>query len=527
MGLNSALTHTVLPRRTYLIRSLIAASLLFFIFTAATLYTIALKNKQQQQQVSERTVQYSTEYLQNLTGTMKRLSQLPESNCEMATDQLSRDAALTLGVRDFLLVRDGMVYCSSATGEMSLSVEDIFAGMDWHKSLDIKLEQGTSFIPNRPVIAVWYRNPDMSDSGILATIELTLSPYMLFAQTDEGYHGFALIVGNRALTSIGRSLLDVKDLPRSHYNELKVGDYPFTLRLYAPQLTGENIRFTLLASLLLSLMVGALLYFTLVSRHSPEREIMQALKHGQFFIEYQPVIETQSLKVAGMEALIRWQHPIEGRIPPDVFITFAESQGMIVQLTQHMMQLVAQDAHQFKEVMPPKAKFSINISPHHMSKTSFRDDVMKFLQMLPEDYFQIVFEITERGMIDNESAMREFNWLRQQGIEIAIDDFGTGHSALIYLEKFTLDYLKIDRGFVMSIDQNTLIAPVLDTVLKLTEELNLKTVAEGVETAQQAKYLRKHGVTLLQGFLYSKPLSVSDLMLFTLKVNSGEIVPGE
>jgi len=210
-----------------------------------------------------------------------------------------------------------------------------------------------------------------------------------------------------------------------------------------------------------------------------------------------------------------------------VFITFAESQGMIVQLTQHMMQLVAQDAHQFKEVMPPKAKFSINISPHHMSKTSFRDDVMKFLQMLPEDYFQIVFEITERGMIDNESAMREFNWLRQQGIEIAIDDFGTGHSALIYLEKFTLDYLKIDRGFVMSIDQNTLIAPVLDTVLKLTEELNLKTVAEGVETAQQAKYLRKHGVTLLQGFLYSKPLSVSDLMLFTLKVNSGEIVPGE
>ncbi|QMV51137.1 cyclic di-GMP phosphodiesterase [Ewingella americana] len=525
MGLNSALTHSVLPRRTYLIRSLIAATLLFFIFTAATLYTIAIKNKQQQQQVSDRTVEYSKAYLQNLTGTMKRLSQLPEKNCEMATDQLSRDAALTLGVRDFLLVREGRVYCSSATGEMSLSVQDFFSGLDWHKPLDIQLEQGTSFIPNRPVIAVWYRNPEVSDSGILATIELTLSPYMLFAQTDEGYHGFALIVGDRALTSMGSSLLAVKDLPHSHYSEIKIDDYPFTLRLYAPQLTGENIRFTLLASLLLSLMVGALIYFTLVNRHSPEREVLLGLKHNQFFVEYQPVMETQSLKVAGIEALMRWQHPVEGRIPPDIFINFAESQGLIEMLTRRVMQLAAADAHRLMQVLPPKAKFSINISPHHMKKSSFRDDVMDFLFAMPKDYFQVVFEITERGMVDNESAMREFNWLRQQGIEIAIDDFGTGHSALIYLEKFTLDYLKIDRGFVMSIDQNTLIAPVLDTVLKLTEELNLKTIAEGVETVQQAKYLRKHGVSLLQGFLYSKPLPVDEIINYTRQINGGLLTP--
>lgn len=527
MGLKSALTHAVLPRRSYLIKSLIAATLLFFVFSAATLYVIALKNEQQQQLIGARTAQFSTTYLQNLTDTMKRLSQMPERSCDMAEDQLSRDAALTLGVRDFLLVRDGLVYCSSATGEMTLSVEDIFSGVDRHKKLDIKLEQGTSFVPNRPVIAIWYRDPDSEGSGVLATIELTLSPYMLFAQSDEGYHGFALIIGDNALTSLSTTLEAVKDLPHSHYSEIKVGNYPFTLRLYAPQITGENIRFTLLAALLLSLMVGALIYFTLVSRHSPEREIMRALKDGQFFVEYQPVMETQSLKVAGLEALMRWQHPLEGRIPPDIFISYAESQGMIVPLTQRMMELAAADAHRLRQVMPLKAKFGINISPHHMDKVSFRDDVMNFLSAMPEDHFQIVFEITERGMIDNESAMREFNWLRRQGIEIAIDDFGTGHSALIYLEKFTLDYLKIDRGFVMSIDQNTLIAPVLDTVLKLTEELKLKTVAEGVETVQQAEYLRKHGVTLLQGYLYSKPLPVEELVRFTQEVNGVEAVQEE
>lgn len=527
MGLKSALTHTVLPRRNYLIKSIVAATLLFFVFSAATLYVIALKNEQQQQLIGARTVQFSTTYLQNLTDTMKRLGHMPDKSCDMASDQLSRDAALTLGVREFLLVREGMVYCSSATGEMTLTVEDIFSRIDWHKPLDIQLEQGTRFVPNRPVIAIWYRDPDSAGNGVLATIELTLSPYLLFTQNDEGYHGFALIIGDSALTSISTALIPIKNLPDSHYSEITVGDYPFTLRLYAPQITGENIRFTLLAAILLSLMVGALIYFTLVSRHNPEREIILGLRDGQFFVEYQPVMETQTLKVAGLEALMRWQHPVEGRIPPDIFISYAESQGMIVPLTQRMMQLAAADAHRLKRVMPFKAKFGINISPHHMNKVSFRDDVMNFLSAMPEDHFQIVFEITERGMIDNENALREFNWLRHQGIEIAIDDFGTGHSALIYLEKFTLDYLKIDRGFVMSIDQNTLIAPVLDTVLKLTEELKLKTVAEGVETVQQAEYLRNHGVTLLQGYLYSKPLSVEELMHFTLETNGGDVLPEE
>ncbi|MGC6386362.1 cyclic di-GMP phosphodiesterase [Ewingella sp. S1.OA.A_B6] len=521
MELKSALTHAVLPRRNSLIKSLIIATLLFFVFSTATLYIIALKNEQQMQLIGARMAHFSSFFFQNLTNTMKRLSQLPDKSCNVAEDQLSRDAAITLGIRDFLLVRAGQIYCSSATGKMTLAVDDLFPGLDWHKSFDIRLERGTRFVPNRPVIAIWYGS---AGNGILSTIELTLSPYMLFVKPEEGYHGIALIIGDKALTSDNARLIEVKDLSGSHYSETKMVDYPLTLRLYAPQITIENILFTLLATLLLSLMLGALIYFTLLSRHSPEREIIRGLRDGHFFVEYQPVMETQSLKVAGLEALMRWQHPFEGRIPPEVFISYAESHGMIAPLTQRMMQLAAEDAHHLMQVMPYKSKFGINISPHHMNKISFRDDVMNFIFAMPADHFQIVFEITERSMIDNESAVREFNWLRRQGIEIAIDDFGTGHSALIYLQKFTLDYLKIDRGFVMSIDQKTLIAPVLDTVLKLTEELQLKTVAEGVETVQQAEYLRKHGVTLMQGYLYSKPLSVEDLIRFTLEVNNGDRV---
>ena len=117
-------------------------------------------------------------------------------------------------------------------------------------------------------------------------------------------------------------------------------------------------------------------------------------------------------------------------------------------------------------------------------------------------------------MVETEDALEKFDWLRHQGIEIAIDDFGTGHSALIYLEKFRLDFLKIDRGFVTTIGRQTVTAPVLDTVLNLTRELRLKTVAEGVETPQQAHYLREHGVTYLQGYLYSRPLTPAGLKEF-------------
>lgn len=110
--------------------------------------------------------------------------------------------------------------------------------------------------------------------------------------------------------------------------------------------------------------------------------------------------------------------------------------------------------------------------------------------------------------------------MRSQGVQIAVDDFGTGHSALIYLERFTLDYIKIDRGFVSTIGVNTVAAPVLDAVLMLAKKLNIETVAEGVETEQQLHYLAQHSVNYLQGYLLSKPLSVEDLITFCNKKNS-------
>lgn len=514
MGLKAALMHTVLPKRRYLKRSLFFSVLFFILFTLITVTVIKANNVREQNEIAQRTEEFSAHYFLQLTDTMRTIGLLISQPCSSIASEINRSAALSIGVRDFQLVRNGIIYCSSASGNQHIAASTTLHGINLAEPMAVKLQMGTSAVPDRPVIIVWLRNRSTFDDGVIATLELTLSPYMLFAQPGTGYRGFAFLVGESALISSQERLVPINKLPQSHFTEIQARDYPFSIRLYAPSLTGDNLRFTVLAGLLLSLLVCALIYYSLLNRHNVEREILRALKNKEFYVEYQPVIESRSMKVTGVEALLRWQHPIEGRIPPDIFIGYAEAQGLIVQLTQHMMMLVAADAHELQRALPEKAKLSINISPHHMNKISFHDDVLNFMEALPENAFQVVFEITERGMIDTEEAIREFNWLRQHKIEIAIDDFGTGHSALIYLEKFTLDYLKIDRGFVMSIDQKTLIAPVLDTVLKLTEELKLKTVAEGVETPLQAEYLRRHGVTYLQGFLYSKPLSASLIMDF-------------
>ncbi|MBU9812164.1 cyclic di-GMP phosphodiesterase [Rahnella sp. SL6] len=522
MGLKTALTHTVLPKHLYLKRSLFFSALFFILFTAVTLTVIKANALREQHQIAQRTATFTSDYLRQLTDTMLRIGLLTAEPCPSIAGELNRDAAFSVGVRDFQLVRNGIVFCSSASGNQHVPANSALHDIDFDKNMSISLQMGTPAVPNRAVILIWQRNAGAADDGVIATLELTLSPYMLFAQPGSGYRGFALLVGDSALISSMAGLIPVSDLPRSHFTQVNVDHYPFSIRLYSPVLTRDNILFTISGGLLLSLLVCALIYHSLLNRHNVEREILRGLKNKEFFVEYQPVIDAKSLKVTGVEALLRWQHPIEGRIPPDIFISYAENQGLIVELTQHMMALVAADAHTLQHAFAAPGKLSINISPHHMNKISFHDDVMNFIEALPENAFQVIFEITERGMIDTQGALREFNWLRRHKIEIAIDDFGTGHSALIYLEKFTLDYLKIDRGFVMSIDQKTLIAPVLDTVLRLTEELKIKTVAEGVETPMQAEYLRNHGVTYLQGFLYSKSLGVAELVAFIRDFNEKE-----
>ncbi|HDU8661894.1 TPA: cyclic di-GMP phosphodiesterase [Serratia liquefaciens] len=514
MGLKRAFARHVSHRRRSLAKSAIVALVFFILFVAITLSLIDHQRTQYQHRVEQRTQKFTADTLNDLTTIMQQLMPLIDRPCSASQPDITYQAAFHSGVRTFMLVKNGFAYCSSATGEMMLALKNIYPEIDPHQSLDLKLQQGTPLVPGKPAVAVWLRQPGKEDTGVLATLDIALMPYQLFTSRPERAPAIAIILGDRALTSFSPNLMPVNQLPNEKADRISIAGTPMTILFYNQKLTPNDIRLTLMGSLVLSLMIGVLCYYMLLLRQSPERALMRGIKRNEFFIEYQPVFHTQSGTIGGLEALIRWQHPIEGRIPPDLFIPYAESEGLIVPLTRHLFRLIAEDASKLATALPQGAKLGLNISPSHLSAPSFHHDVYELLAQLPGDYFTLVFEITERGMVEEGNALAEFDWLHQQGIEIAIDDFGTGHSALIYLERFSMDYLKIDRGFVNSIGQDTVTAPVLDAVISLAKKLKMQTVAEGVETAEQVSFLQEQDVNFMQGYYYSRPLSIDNFVAF-------------
>ncbi|CAM4149160.1 cyclic di-GMP phosphodiesterase [Serratia silvae] len=514
MGLKGAFARHASNTRRSLAKSGIVAAVFFIVFISVTLFLIDHQRTQYQHKIETRTQKFAVNYLDNLQEMMQQIMPLTGKSCEKVQSDLTYRAAFTAGVRTFVLVKDGFAYCSSATGNMMLGMSYIYSEIDWRKPLDMALQEGTPMVPEKPAVAVWLRQPGPSNTGILATLDLTLTPYLLLNSRDRDTPGFAIVIGNHAVTTFDSNMMPLAKLPERYTSQVAVPGYPLSMIFYHQSLTANDMRFTVLGSLVLSLMVGVLYYYMQILRQSPELALMRGIKRNEFFVEYQPVFHTASSTIAGMEALIRWQHPSEGRIPPDLFIPYAESEGLIVALTRHLFRMIVADIPQLAQALPRGAKLGINLAPSHLNAPSFHDDIIELLAEVPTNHFTVVFEITERGMVEEQNALEEFDWLHSQGVEIAVDDFGTGHSALIYLQRFTLDYLKIDRGFVNTIGQDTATAPVLDAVISLSKKLQMLTVAEGVETAEQVSFLQERDVNFMQGYYFSKPLGIEDFVAF-------------
>lgn len=449
---------------------------------------------------------YMESYFGELKTSIDALQPLTLSNCQDVSADLTSRAAFSLNVRAFLLVRDKMAFCSSATGPMNAPMEELIPELHINKHLDMVLLPGTPMLPNKPAIAIWYRNPLVKDGGVFTSVNLNLTPYLLYTARQDEFAGIAIIIGNHALSTMSSDLVSVQDLHGTPARTATLKDVPLTIKLYAESWTSDEILFALFFGLVCGIAAGSLNFYVLTIRLNPGKEILSAIKRGQFYVVYQPVVDATTLQMTGLEVLMRWKHPAMGEIPPDAFINFAEAQKLIVPLTLHLFDLIIRDAPVLQTLLPAGAKFGINIAPGHLHSESFKDDMRQFAASLPADHFQIVLEVTERDMINQREANPLFEWLHNEGFEIAIDDFGTGHSALIYLEHFTMDYLKIDRGFVHAIGTETVTSPVLDAVLTLARRLNMLTVAEGVETPEQAAWLREHGVNYLQGYWISRPM---------------------
>lgn len=242
-----------------------------------------------------------------------------------------------------------------------------------------------------------------------------------------------------------------------------------------------------------------------------ETDLKMALPRQQFSVVYQPIINIDSSHITSFEVLIRWKHPEKGMIPPDKFITMAESSGLIFDIGLWVLEQACQQLRtwQTEYSVDPLPTISVNLSPIQMERPDFLDRVDDVITRSGINPDQIKFEITETALLQHTDTVDDIlESLRERKIELAIDDFGTGYSSLSYLDKLPVQVLKIDRSFVNALTENKNSAhEIVRATISLAHNLSMRIVAEGIETQQQMEILKSYGCDYGQGYFIAKPLS--------------------
>ena len=411
-------------------------------------------------------------------------------------------------MRSVNLVWDNQIYCTSLFGNFKEAVtpENYAGGVLW-------LMPGTLVTPNDPVLV--YRQ-NQEKRGVLISL--------------YGFH-LVNVLGlinqkTQLLIEVGNVWIDryglVRNTPSPHLPVAQATvpstDYPY--RVVAGFNEGEVWRYVasqypgLMALFMFLGVISAATVHQLKKRAtSPTHELQRALDAAEFIPYLQPVVRGDTKQWAGAEVLMRWQHPKEGLVRPDLFIPFAEHSGLIVPMTRSLMEQTALLLAPHANSMERGFHLAFNITAHHCQNLELVEDCRRFLEAFPPGHINLVLELTERELIVPSTTTHQlFSQLHALGVMIAIDDFGTGHSSLSYLREFNVDYLKIDQSFVAMIGADALSGHILESIIELSAKLDLGIVAEGVETQEQSQYLADHGVDFLQGYLFARPMQPVDFI---------------
>jgi diguanylate cyclase (GGDEF)-like protein len=249
------------------------------------------------------------------------------------------------------------------------------------------------------------------------------------------------------------------------------------------------------------------------ARLAMESRLYRALGKNEFLLHYQPQFDLRNKRMTGVEALIRWCHPEGGLIPPDAFIPLLEDTGLIVPVGEWILHTACAQNKQWQDIGLPPVRVAVNLSATQFQQPGLVQSVRSALEStgLSPEYLEL--EITENIAVHNEeSVIAVLEELRALGIQIAIDDFGTGYSSLSYLKRFPIDKLKIDQSFVRDYQPSAPDDGIIRAIIAMARSLNLKVIAEGVETREQSDFLRVNGCDEVQGYFYGRPMPGGDLM---------------
>ncbi len=258
---------------------------------------------------------------------------------------------------------------------------------------------------------------------------------------------------------------------------------------------------------------GPEMHNALVRQHQLGSGLRRAIDLEQFELVYQPIVDGRSLRARSGEALIRWNHPELGTVPPGAFLPASQEMGLMREIDAWVMRRACTDlAEMLRQTRGPK-RISVNVSAQFLLSPEFKDVVDEALRASAVTPSLLAVEITEQALLGDQSqALDVLTWLRGRGVIVALDDFGTGYNTLSYLKLYPIDTIKIDRSFVSDIESLPYSRSVCSGIVAFAAELGLRVIAEGVETKAQEEFLLSLGCAQLQGFLYGKPMSKNAFM---------------
>lgn len=428
--------------------------------------------------------------------------------CASAHLLLRKQAASLQTVRSIGLVKDGILYCSSIFGNRDVPIHQLQPALPVTKPVMV-LSTDQSLLKNSPVMIMWYPTSADGQSGITEVVNIDLLSNLMLEPDEPLITSASLSVGNRHLVYGQGVTNSLPALNNEDRFQLASGHFPFVISATGPgagTLALRHLPSQLPLALMLSMLIGYLVWLATASRMSFSWEINLGLAAREFELFCQPLLNADTHKCVGVEILLRWNNPRQGWISPEVFIPIAEEHHLIAPLTRYVMAGTQRQLGFF----PADSRFQIgiNVAPSHLRQGELLKDLNLFWYSA-NPVQQLVIEITERDALQDVDY-RMVRELHRKGAKIAIDDFGTGNSSLSWLERLRPDVLKIDKSFTMAIGTDAVNSTVTDMIIALGQRLNIELVAEGVENPRQAQHLRQQGVHILQGFLYARPMPIKE-----------------
>jgi diguanylate cyclase len=237
-----------------------------------------------------------------------------------------------------------------------------------------------------------------------------------------------------------------------------------------------------------------------------EVDLAEALQREQFFLLYQPIFDLSSGRIEGLEALLRWRHPVRGIVPPDEFIPLAEESGLIIPIGRWVLKEACRQAQEWKARGGRTVGISVNVSAYQLGRDDFAADVRSSLEESGLDPAALMIEITETTVMrDVAVACEHLREIKALGASVAVDDFGTGYASLSQLQQMPADILKVDRSFIAALEDGGQSRDLLQAILGVGHSMSLSVIAEGIETEEQLRTVTEMGCEMAQGFLIGRP----------------------